>query len=887
MQVRRRIQASVRSTATRRRIPRALRSTFRRSSAPAVGLSSAALAADSDSAIQSRRPISRIALILVPLGALVAALALAISPARAVFTHPFEFSFDGSDTPQGDLGTAATSADKLAVRQSNGDVYVWNKDDAVVNVFDGSGSFKSQLTGFTSVGSDPDLAVDNSPTASEGNLYVKPEFNDLEAYDSSGNLLFTLDGSEITDTSDNAFGDGCGVAVHPTNGDLYVSSWSNSAIYRYDSAGNFIETVTTTLPFQPCDIAVDTDGSIYAVHWNNSLRKLSPSGVDQGIIDPNNPSAVNIDTTNGHVYSNRRGSIAEYDASGNLQFVFGSAELTNSRGVDTNVSTGRVYATSNPSGPHVVAVFGPGVLVPGVTTGDATNITPTSATLNGTINPDGVEAFYQFEWGTDTTYGNVVPAAPVSVGDGTSDVAVMESLTGLAPDTTYHFRLVGSNANGTNNGQDQTFTTPPSPAVTTGEATDVTPTTARLNGTINPDNLATTYHFEYGLTPCNDPGDCPNTTPDGNLPAGADDVPVFADITGLTQNTQYHFRLVGTNANGTTFGDSETFTTPPSPVVTTDPATNVTPNGARLNGTINPTGLETTYHFEWGTTTAYGNIIPIPDASAGSGTSDVQVFEDLTGLTSGETYHFRLVGTNANGTNNGQDRTFTTPLDHPTVIDASVTNIGTTSALIKADIRAAEFGTPDGTTFRVEYGTDTSYGQSTPDASIAFDNLGQVKTVSAPLDDLEPATTYHFKVVTENALGGDESADMAFGTYPLSPAPGLPDNRAYEQVSPQDKNGGDVGSLGLAGVPPNADVAAAESGNAVSWDSLTAIGDDATGGGLINSYVSTRGSSGWSTQSVSPPIPPNPLLGTAIALAYSPELEQSLAASGSAGAGPI
>ena len=92
------------------------------------------------------------------------------------------------------------------------------------------------------------------------------------------------------------------------------------------------------------------------------------------------------------------------------------------------------------------------------------------------------------------------------------------------------------------------------------------------------------------------------------------------------------------------------------PTVTTTAATGITCTGATLNGSLNPNGAATTYHFEWGTTTAYGNNTPV--VSAGSAYANTNVAAPLTGLTSGITYHFRLVAVSVDGTTNGSDVTF-------------------------------------------------------------------------------------------------------------------------------------------------------------------------------------------------------------------------------------
>lgn len=99
---------------------------------------------------------------------------------------------------------------------------------------------------------------------------------------------------------------------------------------------------------------------------------------------------------------------------------------------------------------------------------------------------------------------------------------------------------------------------------------------------------------------------------------------------------------------------------PQPPTVTTGSATGITSTAATIAGTINPNGVSTTYHFEYGTTTSYGTHAPSPDGSAGSGTTATLVSANLSGLTASTTYHYRLVAANSAGTTNGSDATFTT-----------------------------------------------------------------------------------------------------------------------------------------------------------------------------------------------------------------------------------
>ncbi|HEX5374705.1 MAG TPA: 6-bladed beta-propeller, partial [Solirubrobacterales bacterium] len=100
-----------------------------------------------------------------------------------------------------------------------------------------------------------------------------------------------------------------------------------------------------------------------------------------------------------------------------------------------------------------------------------------------------------------------------------------------------------------------------------------------------------------------------------------------------------------------------------SPSVTIEAATELTSEKATLNATVNPNGIETTYRFEYGLTTSYGTNVPIPDKAIGSGSGNVKVSQEISGLVSSTTYHFRVVAKNAEGTSTSKDETFTTNAD--------------------------------------------------------------------------------------------------------------------------------------------------------------------------------------------------------------------------------
>ncbi len=201
-----------------------------------------------------------------------------------------------------------------------------------------------------------------------------------------------------------------------------------------------------------------------------------------------------------------------------------------------------------------------------------------------------------------------------------------------------------------------------SPAVTTGSASSVKQQSAVLNGTVNPDGSQTTYYFQWGLT--NSYGVNGALHSAGS---GTNSVKVHETAGDLIPGSVYHYRLVGTSRSGTSVGADHTFKTTghPPPGVSTGPAAQIGQNSATVTGVINPEGANTTWYFQWGTTTAYGN-----NTTGGtvSGTSSPQtVAQALSGLEAGTIFHYRLVARNGpTGPMAGNDAIFMTyPLHRP------------------------------------------------------------------------------------------------------------------------------------------------------------------------------------------------------------------------------
>jgi hypothetical protein len=214
------------------------------------------------------------------------------------------------------------------------------------------------------------------------------------------------------------------------------------------------------------------------------------------------------------------------------------------------------------------------LLAPVVSTGAATSLTPTAATVNGTVNPEAQSTTYRFDYGTAATYGTQTPVE--QAGSGILATPATAVLTGLTPATTYYFRLEATNGSGTTDGAQGTFTTAGTPVVTTGAASGVTSTTATLTGTVNPAGVAATYVFDYGTTTSYG-----EVTPVESAGAGTTAVPAAAAITGLAPGTTYHYRLVATNAETTVPGADMTFVAP------------ATAGASTLSVTVNPAGGNT------------------------------------------------------------------------------------------------------------------------------------------------------------------------------------------------------------------------------------------------------------------------------------------------------
>lgn len=295
----------------------------------------------------------------------------------------------------------------------------------------------------------------------------------------------------------------------------------------------------------------------------------------------------------------------------------------------------------------------------------------------------------------------------------------------------------------------------------------------------------------------------------------------------------------------------------------TEEATNVTETSATLNGSVDPDGEPTSEcRFEWGTTTAYGNEAPCLEAP--SGTERVPVHADISDLEGATVYHFRLRAKIGSDTETGPDKQFKT-LGPPTIGDEHLVVATHEEALVKALVN------PEGlaTTCRVEYGATTAYGQSTPEVSVGEDRSEHVTGIV--VTGLEPGAEYHWRFVCENEAilndGITEGEDRTLIVYrPFGTETGcandpfrgggsalLPDCRAYELVSPVDKNGADIVTQADDG-GSYVYVQARPDGDRLAYGSKSpTFGEDPANSFVVNQYLADRGAGGWSSEGIHPP----------------------------------
>jgi sugar lactone lactonase YvrE len=294
---------------------------------------------------------------------------------------------------------------------------------------------------------------------------------------------------------------------------------------------------------------------------------------------PVKAESVTVDPGDQDLYVGERSRITQLTSSGALVARFGSPPLEGTTpGVAVDASGGatsgrHVYATNRNPNEGKVDVWGPLITLPDVVTSSASGVTGEGATLNGTVNPDGLELkSCRFEYGTTTDYSNVgaCDLTPGEIGSGHTPVAVKTAVSGLNGGSAFHFRLVATNEcenpgeQCESDGGDAEFSTL-GPRIAGVAATGIGSVCAKLEATVNPEGATATYSFEYtteGQFVLQEwAGSSSAPIPPAALGSGTLDIPISQEVCGLAPRTTYHFRLKAGSSEGVDTTDGETFTT--------------------------------------------------------------------------------------------------------------------------------------------------------------------------------------------------------------------------------------------------------------------------------------------------------------------------------------
>jgi hypothetical protein len=595
---------------------------------------------------------------------------------------------------------------------------------------------------------------------------------------------------------------------------------------------------------------------------------------------------------------------------------------------------------------------------PTVTVGATSQVGVTSALAKGTVNPEEKETNCHFDYIAAAQFGQN-PSEPFEGStqapctgnplNGNTPQPVEAELTGLLPATTYHLRLVAENSEGEHAEESApTFTTMTATIPTLGipATSTVTYTSAKLENSIDPDGgnsnpgeatpLPVEWQLQFAPLAEPEPRNWQNANPEGEDPIGSvvpsqaassSAIPVSAEAEGLTNGTEYAYRVLATYAGGLQSESAPpgVFTTliVTRPSVTIDDSFGVTATAALFAGTVkvlNPDPAFTAscqfqyvteQHFEApgeeGGFAQAASVPCAPETVAGAEPpTPTPVTAEASGLEPNTTYHLRIVATNAGGQEAATaEDTFTTSQAEPTALATTNTPESQGEVLLRGAVNPRNstvtdchfaWGPASGG-FEHSVPCVGNAGGLEPPVPTPIEG-GEPQLVTAKLSGLTAGFSGHFKVVIATSGGTVASEPVPFTTFAApeikaacpnearreeqdpggTSATSLPECRAWELVSPPAKNGGDV-------VPEASRTRSSTDGDAASFISLEAFGD-AHGTGITSEYLSRRegvgadGGRGWSTHAILPQLEPvsTSAAGSGLTTTYGGEFSPDLAA---------
>jgi hypothetical protein len=414
----------------------------------------------------------------------------------------------------------------------------------------------------------------------------------------------------------------------------------------------------------------------------------------------------------------------------------------------------------------------------------ATAISGTQATLNGLLNPHSLATTgYEFAYNSDGTCTGGASTERGAEATGEA-IPVATPLTGLVPDTQYTFCLLATQLQGETTdvatGAALTFKTlAVAPSVSSESSSAVTPFAAHLEALVNPNNQVTACEFQYGLTtaygvssPCEPP-----------TVEGFGEQSVTSDLAGLQPATTYHYRVALENASGekTEAPDEELSTlAAEAPAVSLQPVKELASTGVTLEAQVNPNYQETACHFRYGAspTLAGATTVPCePEEVFAAGSEVRAVTAHLLSLQPGQIYYYRVLASNLTGPTLSSIEHVQT-LASPSVTTAPAEAVTRTSAAIAATVNPA--GAP--TNYELVYIDEAAYraavaagapdpynGGRSSQSAFAGESYAVQTTGSIAVEELAPATTYHYALIATNAVGTAISLDRTFTTLAATP----------------------------------------------------------------------------------------------------------------------
>ena len=367
----------------------------------------------------------------------------------------------------------------LAVNDETGDVYVIDRGNGRVEIFKENGEYVSQFDGSgaptgafsweSGQGNEGSIAIDNSTDPadpSKGDVYVTDHAHNLiDKFTPSGTYIGQVTGpapgSPFVDEENGR--QVTEIAVDPS-GRLWVQLDLEIDVFNDAAANEYVSQVGLKIRIKGLDLselemgkvgfALDSEDNVYIAREPERGLLIGAKFSKEGEtvieeLDGENASGFAVDASSNDVYVDHATSVAAYQPLGTPIEQFGSGHMEASEGIAVNSKTGAVYVSNAGDGTvEAYAAF----VVPDASTGGVSHLAETSATVAGTIDPDGIQTTAcVIEYGTTTAYGQSQPCSP-SPGAGTASVAVTAQLTGLTPLSEYHYRISASNANGSNHG---------------------------------------------------------------------------------------------------------------------------------------------------------------------------------------------------------------------------------------------------------------------------------------------------------------------------------------------------------------------------------------------------------------------------------------------------